>query len=153
MENESVKCVVAVNAIIIYQGKILLIKQNRPEKAKGKWWLPWGKVDKWEDFMQALHREVKEEVGITIENADIRKLAILHDFPETTCKHLYEIQLKDNIDSFNFDPEEIQSIEWHDLASFNVKVEDFRNDWVYYLLQDYTKWVFNKNTFIYSIGE
>jgi ADP-ribose pyrophosphatase YjhB (NUDIX family) len=40
METESVKCIVAVNAIITYKGKILLIKQNRPEKAKGKWGLP-----------------------------------------------------------------------------------------------------------------
>lgn len=153
MENESVKCVVAVNAIIVYNGKLLLIKHNRPEKAKGKWWLPWGKVDKGENFNEALHREIMEEVGIEIRNTEIKKLAILHDFPETTCKHLYEIKLSENFDRFKFDSEEIQLIDWHDLQLLNLKVEDYRNDWVYYVLQDYVKWVFNKNNFIYSIVE
>lgn len=151
MENESIKCIVAVNAILIYENAVLLIKQNRPEKAKGKWWLPWGKVDKGESFLEALHREIYEEVGIEINNAEIKKIAILHDFPETTCKHLYEVKLRHNINEFNFDPEEIQLIERHNLESLDMQIENFRNDWVYYVLQDYIKWVFNKNKFIYSI--
>jgi 5'-deoxynucleotidase YfbR-like HD superfamily hydrolase len=80
-----------------------------------------------------------EEVGIEIDKAKIKKIAILHDFPETTCKHLFTVELPDIINNFKFDLDEIQSIEWHDLGAFSIPVESFRNDWVFYVIKDYIK--------------
>ena len=48
-------------------GRCLLLKRSMKSKGNpGKWDLPGGKVDKGENFDEALLREVREETGITI---------------------------------------------------------------------------------------
>ena len=47
-------------------GQFLLVRQARPEHAKGKWSVPGGKIMKNEDFKRAVVREVKEETGLDI---------------------------------------------------------------------------------------
>lgn len=68
MENK--KHLVAVTAIIKNQyNKILVVKRGANEIAyAGKWAYPGGKVEKGETIMQALKREILEEVGIEIED-------------------------------------------------------------------------------------
>lgn len=50
-------------ALLIKDGKILLVTT----KTSGKYWFPGGKVEKGEDEMVGLRREVKEEANIDIE--------------------------------------------------------------------------------------
>ena len=77
MENK--KHIVAVNALIKNQNKdkFLVIKRHKNEIAyPGKWAFPGGKVEKGQNVLEALKREVFEEVGLEIE--DSRKF--LNDF-------------------------------------------------------------------------
>lgn len=67
MENK--KHIIAITAIIKYGDKLLIIKRNANEIAHpGKWAIPGGKAERGETVMDALKREVKEEVGLDIED-------------------------------------------------------------------------------------
>jgi len=56
-----------VAAIIEHEGKILACRR-RPEKtAGGKWEFPGGKLEKGETHSEALVREIREELGTSIE--------------------------------------------------------------------------------------
>jgi 8-oxo-dGTP diphosphatase len=57
---------VAVGAIVIDKGSILLVKRNR-EPARGQWSLPGGRVELGETLREALAREVREETGVDVD--------------------------------------------------------------------------------------
>lgn len=60
--------VIAVTFLIERNGKFLLIKRSKKEDHYGeKWVFPGGKVEKGEDVIKALLREVKEETGLEIQ--------------------------------------------------------------------------------------
>ncbi len=57
---------VAVDAVVIQDGKILLGKRDS-EQYKGYWVLPGGFVERNETTEEAVVREVKEETGAKVE--------------------------------------------------------------------------------------
>ncbi len=56
----------AVGAVIIHQGKVLLVKRAK-DPARGYWSIPGGVIELGEKAREALKREVREECGIEIE--------------------------------------------------------------------------------------
>ena len=55
-----------VNAVLLRDECVLLARRSAAWKAyPGLWSLPGGHVESGEDFEQALHRELREEVGMT----------------------------------------------------------------------------------------
>lgn len=61
--------VVVLGLIFNNKKQILLTKRDEPQTlySHGKWQLPGGGIDNDEQPIQTLHREIKEEVGITVE--------------------------------------------------------------------------------------
>ncbi len=61
--------VLAVKAVILDdRGRCLLIRRSAANRHfAGNWEWPGGKVDPGEDFANALHREVAEETGLTVD--------------------------------------------------------------------------------------
>ena len=57
---------VGCGAAILQQGKVLLVRRRRAPEA-GCWGLPGGKVDPFETITTAVAREIREELGITIQ--------------------------------------------------------------------------------------
>ncbi|QAY75388.1 NUDIX domain-containing protein [Sphingosinicella sp. BN140058] len=57
---------VGAGAAIVRDGALLLVLRKRPPEA-GHWGLPGGKVDPFETVASAVAREIREELGITIE--------------------------------------------------------------------------------------
>jgi ADP-ribose pyrophosphatase len=55
----------AVGAVVIEEGKVLLVKRKHPPK-KGKWAIPGGSVNLGETLQAAAEREIKEETGLDI---------------------------------------------------------------------------------------
>jgi len=58
--------IVGVGAVIIHDGKILLVKRG-VEPGRGRWSIPGGVVELGERVRDAVVREVREECGIEIE--------------------------------------------------------------------------------------
>jgi 8-oxo-dGTP diphosphatase len=56
---------VAVGAVVVKEGKILLVKRKYPPK-KGKWAIPGGSVQLGETLQAATEREISEETGLLI---------------------------------------------------------------------------------------
>ncbi len=56
---------VAVGAIVVYDGKILLVKRNKAPH-KDFWAIPGGSVKLGESLQEAAEREIREETGLTI---------------------------------------------------------------------------------------
>jgi len=57
--------VVAVGAIVVKAGKVLLVRRRR-EPSRGLWSLPGGAVRRGEELREAVAREVREECGIDV---------------------------------------------------------------------------------------
>jgi ADP-ribose pyrophosphatase YjhB (NUDIX family) len=57
---------VAVGAIVMDKGAILLVKRDR-EPARGQWSLPGGRVELGETLREALVREVREETSLDVD--------------------------------------------------------------------------------------
>jgi 8-oxo-dGTP diphosphatase len=53
---------IRVSAIIRWQGRVLLCRQEKPDKEY--WLLPGGGVDSGETLIEALRRELREELGV-----------------------------------------------------------------------------------------
>jgi ADP-ribose pyrophosphatase len=60
---------VAVGAIVIKDGRVLLVKRNQPP-SKGLWAIPGGRVEIGETLKEAAEREIIEETGLTIRAGD-----------------------------------------------------------------------------------
>ena len=60
------KIVVAVKGLIMHNGKMLIIKRQKQDYGGNTWEAVGGKLEFGEDFIQALIREAKEEVGLDI---------------------------------------------------------------------------------------
>ncbi len=56
---------VGVGAVVIEQGRVLLVKRGRPPLA-GEWSLPGGAVEVGETLASAVQREVFEETGLVV---------------------------------------------------------------------------------------
>jgi 8-oxo-dGTP diphosphatase len=58
-------------AVIIEDNKVLLTKRPEDKKHPGFWEFPGGKIDPGESPEEALHREIREELGVDITVEDI----------------------------------------------------------------------------------
>lgn len=61
----------AVAAIIVKDGKVLLTKRSTLLAEGGKWCLPGGGTNKWETALNAVKREIFEEVGLKVSSAKL----------------------------------------------------------------------------------
>jgi len=101
---------VSVNCIIVKNNKLLLVQQNRPEKAKGKWSIPGGKVNKGETFKEAIIRETKEETGLDV--IRLKHLNIKQEKSYQTIKHIFKVETKGVV---NFPKDELMDAKWFNL--------------------------------------
>jgi len=59
--------VVVGAAILDEGGRLLSARRSAPPRLAGRWEFPGGKVDPGETEIEALHREIQEELGVRIE--------------------------------------------------------------------------------------
>ena len=99
---------VAAAVIVNAEGKILLSLRHQHSHQGGKWEFPGGKFEQGETTEQALHRELKEELGIDIQQTE-PFIKLTYHYPEKSVKlHVLKvISFKGNAES-----REGQQVEW-----------------------------------------
>lgn len=71
------KTIRVVGCIMQHENKILLLLRSAQETDPSLWGIPAGKVEKDESDIQAVIREVHEETGIQLNNADLKDIGHL----------------------------------------------------------------------------
>lgn len=115
----------AVACHITYNGRILYVKRKENKSQGGKWGCIGGKVEKGEDNLMAIKREVQEETGLSLKREDfkyIRTWNVVFNKKEKNCNYssfiysLYQVNFEnkpdivlpeDELDEYDwFTPEE-----------------------------------------------
>ena len=116
MERMAVK----VSAALIWRGDRFLICRRPPEKARGLLWeFVGGKVEPGETGREALIRECREELDVTVEPGDVY-MELVHEYPDLTVElTLYsaaiargEPRLLEHVDMRWIRPEEIPNFDF-----------------------------------------
>lgn len=74
-----IRIVCAPHLLLIRDGKILLGKRRNTDYADGHWHVPGGHMEEGENIIDALIREMDEEIGITIEPYDVELAHAVQD--------------------------------------------------------------------------
>lgn len=111
-------------------------------KKSGLWLSPGGHIDKGELLLDALNREIKEELGVTNFFPELPKPFLISVTPinnpvQPSCKEHLDIWflLKTDGSNFNVDPHEFHNAKWATLVEAkstltdeaNIKTVDFLN--------------------------
>jgi len=72
---------VVAGALFDARGRVLIAQRPAGTHMAGRWEFPGGKIDAGETELDALRRELKEELGVTLREAE-RLLELSHDYPE-----------------------------------------------------------------------
>lgn len=72
---------VVAGALFDARGRVLIAQRPAGTHMAGRWEFPGGKIDAGETELDALRRELKEELGVTLRAAE-RLLELSHDYPE-----------------------------------------------------------------------
>ena len=83
---------VAIAVIINNKNQVLITKRSADKHQGDKWEFPGGKVESTETSQEALYRELKEEIGITVESATFL-LDIVHQYKtKEVLLDVYEVR-------------------------------------------------------------
>lgn len=79
------KKIVQVVASVIFDGNLILATQRGYGKFAGLWEFPGGKIEEGESDVQAVKREIREELTVEIEVGELLK-TIEYDYPDFQIK-------------------------------------------------------------------
>lgn len=119
-ELQSLKVLVIASAVIVQDGKILLIQESYPDFYK-KWNLPGGRVDEGEDLLTAAKRETREEAGVDVEID--KELLLMHTEAHLPVLHAFTAHIVGG--EPHSDGQEILDVRWVPLGE--VMQQDLRN--------------------------
>lgn len=89
---ERVPVDVAVGILIDPQGRFLLTSRPAGKVFEGYWEFPGGKLEPGETVLQALRRELQEELGITIADTRVWRVDLM-DYPHArVCLHFCKVR-------------------------------------------------------------
>lgn len=122
------KLVPAVNAVIVKDNKILLSKRQNKTWGNGMFVLPGGHVEQDETPLNAIQREIQEELGSIVKLNDIQFLctAIRYKTTEKTIASIFIINNKDYSFSNN-EPHQCSELSWHSVSNLpDNTIEDYK---------------------------
>lgn len=126
----------SVNVIIEDSGGRLLIVKSQ---YKPYWSMPGGWIDKGDSPRQAAVREVKEEVGLSLEAASLELASVVNRWSTMAETHLFVFRLIDPIDSsakLTIQSDELVDYDWvrrgevleEKHGDYNVAVKNWASD-------------------------
>lgn len=113
------KKIVQVVASVIFDGNLILATQRGYGKFAGLWEFPGGKIEEGESDVQAVKREIREELTVEIEVGELLK-TIEYDYPDFKLKmNCYkskivsgEIKLLEHLNCKWVGKDNIMDLEW-----------------------------------------
>lgn len=135
-ERHTIRC--AVYGIIVKDHKILMVLRKNTGWNDGNYGLPAGHLEKNETLKEAVIREVKEEVGLDIEESNLSFYHVMHRNEKSDNSEYIDFFFKVEYwetEPKNNEPDKSEKIEWFDLDSLpenivpNVKaaIQYYRN--------------------------
>lgn len=85
MAENTLREIYVAAAILWRKGKALCCSRPEGHPMAGWWEFPGGKLEKGETAEEALHRELLEELGVTVTKASVWK-QLTHDYPESSLR-------------------------------------------------------------------
>ncbi|MBS9439828.1 NUDIX domain-containing protein [Photorhabdus noenieputensis] len=114
---------IVVGGIIRDQYSNILFLQRAPDESPPNLWeIPSGGVEKGENLLQALSREIEEETGLLLDDVISFLSAVEYSIKETRC-----LQINFNVictGEVNLSPEHTQYT-WSNITNFRTKLDDF----------------------------
>ncbi len=109
-----------VGVFIINNKKEILLEKRSPNKkySPNKWGLCAGHVDAGESLKEAAIREIKEEVGLSINESDLIPFGHFETFIEDTNSHLthfYYLICNKEASEFTIQEEELSEVKWFNI--------------------------------------
>ena len=135
-ENEYV---LAVQCWIINTKKEVLLTQRKLDKKYGGMWeATSGLVKSGENSSKGIKRELKEEIGIEIEDKDLKLLKTV--IGEKTIRDIYIINKDIAIEDIKFNDGEVINAKYVTIKEFEKMIDDGQAfEWLRWFLDDYYK--------------
>ena len=131
--------VLAVQCWIINTYKEILLTQRKLDKRYGGMWeATSGLVKSGENSIQGIKRELKEEIGIEIEDKDLKILKTV--IGEKTIRDIYIINKDIAIEDIKFNDGEVINAKYVTIKEFEKMIDDGQAfEWLRWFLDDYYK--------------
>jgi len=110
-----VKSFVAVHLFLLQENQVLLLRRCNTDYMDGMYSVVAGHVEAGENVIQAMHREAKEEAGITIDEADLHITQVMHRKSDTERIDYFFIATKWQGEIQNGEPNKCDDLSWFDI--------------------------------------
>ena len=115
MAKEYFKAIVAVHALFIQDGKILMLRRANTGYEDGNYSVIAGHLESGEGLTRAMIREVKEESGVDVEPADLTLKTVVHRLDDREqLDFFFEIK-QWNGSIKNMEPKKCDDLRWFSL--------------------------------------
>lgn len=115
-EKEKFRTVAAAYMVLVRNGTVLLAKRANTGYADGKYALVAGHVEAGESIKQAMVREVYEEIGLQIDEKDLRLLLTMHRYsPSSEPPERLDFFLTADVffgEPENMEPHKCEELRW-----------------------------------------
>lgn len=138
---EKNELVLAVQCWIINNKNEILLTQRKIEKKYGGMWEPTsGLVTSGENSIQGIKRELKEEIGVEIEDKDLKLLKTV--IGERTIRDIYIINKNIDIGDIRFNDGEVINAKYVTAEELKKMIDDGEAfEWLRWFLNDYESYV------------
>lgn len=136
---EKNELVLAVQCWIINNKNEILLTQRKNEKKYGGMWEPTsGLVTSGENSIQGIKRELKEEIGVEIEDKDLKLLKTV--IGERTIRDIYIINKNIDIGDIRFNDGEVINAKYVTAEELKKMIDEGEAfEWLRWFLDDYEK--------------
>ena len=116
----------AFSVFLVHDGKMLIHKRNKAKYHSGGLWTNaccshprWGEI-----LDEAVHRRLKEELGIDCQLKELFSFTYFSRYQENLAEYEYDhVFLGDYSGTVQFDPEEIEEVQWIELEELRARME------------------------------
>ncbi|GGP37637.1 NUDIX domain-containing protein [Saccharothrix coeruleofusca] len=119
---------VDVHVVLVRDRRVLLSRRRDTDsRFDGRWHLPSGKVDAGESVLAAAARETEEEIGVRVEQADLRHVHTVHVTApglEPRLGLFFEVTRWSG-EPVNREPDKCSALTWFPLAALPADLIDY----------------------------